>query len=88
MPMQLDRRSLLAGSAALGLSPLAMAPVARAAAPLTNSVGAPYMRYKVGDFEITAFNDGTRVTPNPEKVYGVNQKPEDVAALAKGKQRK
>ncbi|HTN98829.1 MAG TPA: MBL fold metallo-hydrolase [Nordella sp.] len=82
MPIQLDRRSLIAGSAALGLSPLAMAPIARAAAPLTNSVGAPYMRYKVGDFEITAFNDGTRVAQNPEKIFGVNQKPEDVAAAA------
>lgn len=82
MPTQLDRRTLLAGSAAFGLSPLATVPAARAAAPLTNSVGAPYMRYKVGDFEITAFNDGTRVAPNPEKIFGVNQKPEDVAAAA------
>ncbi|QIG52489.1 MBL fold metallo-hydrolase [Nordella sp. HKS 07] len=78
--MQLDRRTLLTGSAALGLSSVAFAPAARAAAPMSNSVGAPYMRYKLGEFEITAFNDGTRVTPNPEKVFGVNQKPEDVAA--------
>lgn len=82
MPMQLDRRTVLAGAAAFGLSPFAMAPAARAAAPLTNSVGAPYMRYKLGDFEITAFNDGTRVAPNPEKIFGVNQKPEDVTAAA------
>jgi glyoxylase-like metal-dependent hydrolase (beta-lactamase superfamily II) len=82
MPMQLDRRTLLAGSAALGLSPLAVARPSQAAAPMTNSVGAPYTRYKVGEFEITAFNDGTRVGQNPEKIFGVNQKPEDVAAAA------
>ncbi len=82
MPMQLDRRTLLTGSAALGLSSFAVAPAAQAAAPMSNSVGAPYMRYKLGEFEITALNDGTRVTPNPEKIFGINQKPEDVAAAA------
>lgn len=82
MPMQLDRRTLLTGSAALGLSSLAAVPASHAAAPMSNSLGAPYMRYKLGEFEITALNDGSRVTPNPEKIFGVNQKPEDVAAAA------
>lgn len=82
MLMQLDRRGLLTGSAALGLSSLTTVPTALAGAPLTNSVGAPYMRYKLGQFEITAFNDGTRVAPDPEKIFGVDQKPEDVAAAA------
>ncbi|MGE0237991.1 MAG: MBL fold metallo-hydrolase [Parvibaculaceae bacterium] len=78
----MHRRAMLAGVSALAVSPLAIPAVTKAAAPLTGSVGAPYMRYKVGAFEITAFNDGTRPADNPEKIFGVNQKPEDVAAAA------
>lgn len=78
----MHRRAMLAGVSALAVSPLAIPSFAQAAAPLTGSTGSPYTRYKVGDFEITAFNDGTRVAENPEKIFGVNQKPEDVAAAA------
>jgi glyoxylase-like metal-dependent hydrolase (beta-lactamase superfamily II) len=78
----MHRRAMLLSAGALAASPLANTTLARAAAPQIGSVGSPYMRYKVGEFEITAFNDGTRPVDNPEKVYGVNQKPEDVAAAA------
>lgn len=78
----MHRRAMLLGTGALAASPFAIMTTARAAAPQAGSVGAPYTRYKVGGFEITAFNDGTRPIDNPEKVYGVNQKAEDVAAAA------
>jgi glyoxylase-like metal-dependent hydrolase (beta-lactamase superfamily II) len=78
----MHRRAILLATGALAASPFAAKTVTHAAAPLTGAVGSPYMRYKVGAFEIIAFNDGTRPVDNPEKVYGVNQKPEDVAAAA------
>ena len=73
---------MLLGTSALAVSPLAVPATSWAAAPQSGSVGAPYARYKMGEFEITAFNDGTRAADSPEKIYGVNQKPEDVAAAA------
>jgi glyoxylase-like metal-dependent hydrolase (beta-lactamase superfamily II) len=78
----IDRRSMLLSAAALGAASITATRYSEAAAPMASSVGSPYTRYKVGDFEITAFNDGTRVTENPEKIYGIDQKPEDVAAAA------
>jgi glyoxylase-like metal-dependent hydrolase (beta-lactamase superfamily II) len=78
----MHRRAMLLGTSALAVSPIVIPTLAQAAAPLSGSTGSPYTRYKVGEFEITAFNDGTRAVDNPEKVYGVNQKPEDVAAAA------
>jgi glyoxylase-like metal-dependent hydrolase (beta-lactamase superfamily II) len=57
---ELNRRTLLAGATALGataIAPGSMAPV-RAAAPPAGKQAAAFYRYKVGDFEITAINDG------------------------------
>jgi glyoxylase-like metal-dependent hydrolase (beta-lactamase superfamily II) len=78
----MHRRAMLMGASAIAVSSLAIPAVARAAAPAAGSLGAPFMRYRVGDFEITAFNDGTRAVGNPEKIFGIDQKPEDVAAAA------
>lgn len=78
----MHRRAMLLGTSALAISPVAMPTIARASAPLTGATGSPHMRYKVGEFEITAFNDGTRPTDHPEKIFGIDQKPEDVAAAA------
>ena len=79
----LNRRHLIAGSAAAVATGFIAANSAKAAAPLAGGPALPeFIRYRVGDFEITAFNDGTRPTDNPEKIYGINQKPEDVAAAA------
>lgn len=82
MHPRIDRRAMLAGGAAFGAAAFSAPMAAEAAAPLTGTTGSPYMRYKVGAFEITAFNDGTRIADNPEKIFGVNQKPEDVASAA------
>ena len=57
---ELSRRTLLAGATALGataIAPGSTAPV-RAAAPPAGKQAAAFYRYKVGDFEITAINDG------------------------------
>ncbi len=57
---ELNRRTLIAGATALGattIAPGSMAP-ARAAAPPAGKQAAAFYRYKVGDFEITAINDG------------------------------
>ena len=57
---ELSRRTLLAGATALGataIAPGSVAPV-RAAAPPAGKQAAAFYRYKVGDFEITAINDG------------------------------
>ncbi|MGE3876452.1 MAG: MBL fold metallo-hydrolase [Parvibaculaceae bacterium] len=78
----MHRRAMLLGTGAIAASPLAAMTATHAAAPQSGSVGSPFTRYRVGEFEITAFNDGTRAVDNPEKVYGVNQKPEDVGAAA------
>ena len=78
----LSRRQVLAGSVAVVATGFALKP-ASAAAPLAGGAALPgFVRYKVGDFEITALNDGTRTADNPEKIFGINQKPEDVAAAA------
>ena len=76
----LSRRSLLATSAAA----LAAAPLtAHAKAPLQGVLPAHIHRYKVGAFEVTALLDGQRGVEKPETNFGIDQKPEDVAALLK-----
>ena len=79
----LNRRRMLTGSAAAIAAGLGVKSTARAAAPLAGGSALPgFIRYRLGEFEITALNDGVRPTDNPEKIFGINQKPEDVAAAA------
>jgi glyoxylase-like metal-dependent hydrolase (beta-lactamase superfamily II) len=55
----LSRRTFLAASAgAAALSGLGL-PSARAAAPAVGKQGPGFYRFKIGDFELTAINDGT-----------------------------
>jgi glyoxylase-like metal-dependent hydrolase (beta-lactamase superfamily II) len=55
----LSRRTFLAASAgAAALSGLGL-PSARAAAPAAGKQGPGFYRFKIGDFELTAINDGT-----------------------------
>jgi glyoxylase-like metal-dependent hydrolase (beta-lactamase superfamily II) len=77
--MTLNRRTLIAGTAALATLPFGVS--VKAAAPLQGAAPPVVHRYKIGAFEITAISDGTRPVDKPETTYGVNQKPEDVAAL-------
>ena len=66
---QLTRRKLFAGVAAAGaataLTPL-MGRSALAAAPVAGKQAAAFYRYKVGSYECTSINDGSRSFPMPD----------------------
>src|SRR6266850_179180 len=67
--MQLTRRNLLTGAAAIGATAIAPATVlspARAAAPPAGAQAPGFYRYKVGSFECTSINDGARTFPMPD----------------------
>jgi glyoxylase-like metal-dependent hydrolase (beta-lactamase superfamily II) len=73
---ELNRRTLLAGAtvfAAAGVARESVTP-AQAAAPATGKQAAGFYRYKVGDFEITAINDGVWL---PDVAPGRNFSVED-----------
>jgi glyoxylase-like metal-dependent hydrolase (beta-lactamase superfamily II) len=57
------RRVLLGAVAAAAAAPLASAPAARAAAPSAGRQVPGIYRYKVGEFELTAINDGVNLRP-------------------------
>src|ERR1700733_8565829 len=58
--IQMTRRGLVAGTAALAASPvLASAPIVETQAP-------GFYRYKVGDYELTQLSDGAATFPMPE----------------------
>jgi glyoxylase-like metal-dependent hydrolase (beta-lactamase superfamily II) len=66
---ELSRRTLLGGTAAIGVAAFApaLAPSsAHAAAPPTGKQAPGYYRYKVGDFELTQISDGGRTFPMPD----------------------
>jgi hypothetical protein len=54
----LSRRSLLAGAAALIVPGSVNAPARAAAPPMAGKQGPSFYRYKIGDFEVTALNEG------------------------------
>ena len=54
----LSRRGLLAGAAAVTAAGSMTAP-ARAAAPMAGKQAPSFYRYKIGDFEVTALNEGS-----------------------------
>jgi glyoxylase-like metal-dependent hydrolase (beta-lactamase superfamily II) len=55
----LSRRTLLTASAAAAALPALGLPQAKAAAPAAGKQGPGFYRFKIGDYEITAINDGT-----------------------------
>ena len=79
--MELTRRHLLAGAAALATAPVLPAMPARAAAPMADKQAPSFYRYKVGDFEVTQIADGARTFPMPDQ-FVVNQKKDDALAAA------
>src|SRR5450755_4661770 len=80
---QLTRRTLFAGVAAAGaataLTPL-MGRSALAAAPVAGKQAAAFYRYKVGSYECTSINDGSRSFPMPDTF--VKNVPKDQALAA------
>jgi glyoxylase-like metal-dependent hydrolase (beta-lactamase superfamily II) len=82
--IDLNRRQLLAGTAAVGaaaaLSPLLTTSAQASAAP--SGAQAPgFYRYKVGSYECTSINDGARTFPMPDKLV-VNVPKEQALAAA------
>ena len=59
---ELNRRTLLSGAALAGaaitLGPIALNAPARASAPAAGKQVPGFYRYKIGDYEVTALNDG------------------------------
>src|SRR5580704_19260541 len=80
---QLTRRSLFATAAAAGAA-TAVAPFnftpAKAAAPPAGKQAAGFYRYKVGDYEVTSINDGSRSFPIPDGFVKNVSKEEALAA--------
>jgi glyoxylase-like metal-dependent hydrolase (beta-lactamase superfamily II) len=79
----LNRRQLLAGVGALGaaaaLQPLATEN-ANASAPAAGAQVPGFYRYKVGSYECTSINDGTRTFPMPDKWVTNVRKEQELAA--------
>ena len=80
---ELNRRDLLAGTAAFGaaaaLSPWGISK-AHAAAQPSGAQAAGYYRYKVGSFECTSINDGAATFPMPDTFVKNVPKAEALAA--------
>ncbi len=64
--LNLTRRELLSGAAAIGAATLAPQVPAQAAAPLVGTQAPGWYRYKVGSYEITAATDGKRSFKLPD----------------------
>ena len=73
----LTRRNLLAGAAVAAAATSLGAPQARAAAPMIGKQGPSFYRYKIGDFEVTALNEGAVRNATPANM-AVNKTLPDV----------
>ena len=60
----------------------ALAPAAHAAAGMLGAAQAPFHRFKLGDFEVTALLAGTRVSDKPQETFGLNATPDEFKSLA------
>jgi glyoxylase-like metal-dependent hydrolase (beta-lactamase superfamily II) len=78
----LSRRTLLTASAAVAALPALGLPRAKAAAPAAGKQGPGFYRFKVGDFEVTAVNDGTWYRPLDDKFVRNAPFPEVQKALS------
>jgi glyoxylase-like metal-dependent hydrolase (beta-lactamase superfamily II) len=79
--LKLNRRTLLAGTAAaVAATPIATVPV-QAAAPLAGKQTNGWYRMKVGTIEVTVISEGARTSPLPENFVRNKSRDEVVAAL-------
>jgi len=78
--IELSRRHLLAGAAALGAASALPPPGARAAAPPAVAQAPGFYRYKVGSIECASINDGARTFPMPDSFVKNVPKEEALAA--------
>jgi glyoxylase-like metal-dependent hydrolase (beta-lactamase superfamily II) len=79
--MTLTRRQALAAGAALPLATLA-AQTATASAPMMGAGFAPYNRFRLGAFEVTALLAGNRTVENPQSIFGTNVPAEEFAEVS------
>jgi glyoxylase-like metal-dependent hydrolase (beta-lactamase superfamily II) len=79
---KLTRRLALMAGAALPFAPALLAGRAYAAAEMKGSGFAPYNRFKLGAFEVTALLAGTATVPDPNQIFGLNVAPEEFAAVS------
>lgn len=85
MTIRLSRRQALLTAAALPVAAAttaATAPAAHAAADMMGAGFAPWNRFKLGEFEVTALLSGSRTVPNPREIFGLNASEEDFAAAS------
>jgi glyoxylase-like metal-dependent hydrolase (beta-lactamase superfamily II) len=80
--IELNRRHLLAGAAALGAAAVSRlgTTTANAAVPQAGAQAPGFYRYKVGSYECTSINDGARSFPMPDKFVTNVAKEEALAA--------
>lgn len=79
------RRQALFAAAAMPLSAGLLGAGARPAAAAAEMMGggmAPWHRFALGGFEVTTLLAGSRTTPNPNEIFGLNATPEAFAAAA------
>ena len=82
---RIDRRGFFAWTGAALAAPHVLrflSMPAEAAAPVLGPSRASHYRFKLGGFEVTTLFDGSRPVEEPFKIFGSDQKPEDVQALA------
>jgi glyoxylase-like metal-dependent hydrolase (beta-lactamase superfamily II) len=79
----LTRRGMLGGAAAItaAAAGLTNIPAARAAVPMAGKQGPSFYRYKVGDFEVTALNEGVVRNATPANMAVNKTLPEVQKAL-------
>ena len=80
--MTLTRRQALTGAAAVPLAGLDARPAA-ASAPMMGMGTAPFNRFKLGGFEVTALLAGTRTVPQPQNIFGMNVSEDTFAEASK-----
>ena len=78
---RLDRRHALAAGAGAMLSPLSIG-AARAALPMAGPARPTFYRFQLGSFEITTLLDGYVHADDPHAIFGADQDPDEVRALA------
>ncbi|MBN8630919.1 MAG: MBL fold metallo-hydrolase [Rhodobacterales bacterium] len=78
---RLSRRQALFAGATMPLAAALPAP-AFAKAEMQGAGFAPFHRFKLGAFEVTALLVGSRAGDKPQETFGTNASPEDFAALS------
>jgi glyoxylase-like metal-dependent hydrolase (beta-lactamase superfamily II) len=77
---RLTRRQTLAATAALPLA--ALAPAARAEAPMMGASFAQARRFSIGGFEVTTLLAGTTPREDPQSIFGMNVSAEEFAEVS------